>query len=119
METLEDFAQRVSNQAKCYFHKTQSGIISLKKFDNNDKRNMGCLGWISELKKRDLFRFETSKEKAVKAGVKDNFDAEKENMVYTEPGLVLYIGRGSFEEDFKSLITSIIAIMENILDRKN
>ncbi len=117
METLNDFAERISAHTACYFHITKSGVVvSLKKFDTTNKRKMGCLGWISELKNKDKFRFETSKDKAVKAGVETKFDDERENIVYGEPGVILFVDRGSDKSDFVKMTVAVKALMKNIID---
>lgn len=117
METLIDFAERIGTKTPCYFHATRSGSVSLKKNDTANKRKMGCIGWISELKNKEKFRFETSKDKAVKAGVETKFDAEQENIIFGGSGVILFVDRGSDRSDFAKLIVVVKALMENITEK--
>lgn len=118
METLIDFAERIGAQTACYFHVSKSGnVVSLKKFDTTNKKRMGCIGWISELKYKDKFCFAASKDKAIKAGVKTNFDGEQENIIYGETGVIILIDRGSDKSDFEKLILAVKALMENFIEK--
>ena len=112
METLIDFVKRISAETKCFFHVTKSGVISLKKNDTFERKDMGCLGWVSERKRQNKFCFQTSKNKAFMARVTERFDVEKENIVYAQPGLELYVDSGSHKGDYKNLIDTIKIMMQ-------
>ena len=46
------------------------------------------------------------------ARVIERFDVEKENIVYAQPGLELYVDSGSHKGDYKNLIDTIKIMMK-------
>ena len=69
MESLGDFVKRLSGSIGCHYHLNRSNVYSLKKSDTDKRGKMGVWGWVSELKRKDLFRIDTYKRLGDKAEV--------------------------------------------------
>jgi len=113
MESLGEFVNRFSGSVGCHYHSNRSNVYSLKRFDSNQKGKMGVLGWVSELKGKDLFRVDTYKRLGDKAGASDLADGIKENMHFNKEGIGIFfhVKRGGHGEDYQKAVESIRAIM--------
>ena len=75
MEIFSEFAERLSKDVGCYYHRTpKAPAYSLKKHNTNEKGRMGVLGWVSELKRINSFRIDSYKSLADIAGVTELAD---------------------------------------------
>ena len=76
MESLADFVERLCSDVGCFYHRTHSGIYSLKKYNINQRGRMGVFGWVAELKRTNRFRIESYKDLADRVGVTHLADEE-------------------------------------------
>ena len=113
MESLGEFVNRFSGSAGCHYYINRSNVCSLKKFDSDQKGKMGVFGWVSELKREDLFRVDTYKRLGDKADVSDRADGIKENMHFNKEGtgIFFYVKRGSQWEGYQKAVRALKAIM--------
>ncbi len=113
MESLEEFVNRLSKSIGCYFHLNKSGFHSMKKYNSNQPHQMGVLGWVSELKRKNLFRVDTYKRSGDKAGVSIFADGSKENMHFNKDGtgIFFYVEKGSQGEDYEKAVKAMKAIV--------
>jgi len=119
MERLKGFVERVSESIGCYYHLTGSGFYSLKKFESDQKGQMGVFGWVRELKRADLFRLETYEGLGDRAGVRDLADEVREGMHIVskkkDPDgkgttILFNVGKGSHGEDYQKAVRALRAI---------
>ena len=54
MEGLKGFVERVSESIGCYYHLNGGGFYSLKKFESDQKGQMGVFGWVREIKRGSI-----------------------------------------------------------------
>ena len=120
MESLKGFVGRVSESIGCYYHLTGSGFYSLKKFESDQKGQMGVFGWVRELKREDLFRIETYGYLGERAGVSDLADEVRGGMYITSKkkdpdgkgtGILFNVRKGSHGDDYQKAIQALRAIM--------
>ncbi len=114
MESLVEFVNRFSGSVGCYYHfLSHSNLYSLKKYDSARRGKMGVFGWVSEKKRRSLFRVDTYKWLGDEAEVSDLADGVKKNMHFNNEGtgMFFYVKRGSEAEDYKKAIRALKAIM--------
>jgi hypothetical protein len=119
MERLKGFVERVSESIGCYYHLTGGGLYSLKKFESDQKGQMGVFGWVRELKRGDLFRIETYEGLGDRAGVRDLADEVREGMHIVskkkDPDgkgtrILFNVGKGSHGEDYQKAVRALRAI---------
>jgi hypothetical protein len=113
MESLADFVERLCSDVGCFYHRTHSGIYSLKKYNTNQRGRMGVFGWVAELKRTNRFRIESYKDLADRVGVTHLAD-EEHNLGIFGPGvdgIFFYVERGSHGEDYKKAVTALKDIM--------
>lgn len=121
METLNEFALRLSRDVSCYYHSNSATkLYSLKKYDTNSRGKMGVFGWVQELKRKSLFRIDTYRFLAVKAGVAELGDEIKKGMHYISEkddlegkatGISNFVKNGSNGEDYKKAVKLLKAVM--------
>jgi hypothetical protein len=119
VESLKGFVERVSESIGCYYHLTGSGFYSLKKFESDQKDQMGVLGRVRELKRGDLFRIETYECLGDRAGVSDLADEVREGMHFIskkkDPDgkgtrILFNVRKGSHGEDYQKAVRALRAI---------
>ena len=112
MESLESFVRRLSESISCHYHPTHS-VYALKKFNSNIKGEMGVFGWVSELKRKNLFRVDTYMRIGDKAGVSGLADGIKEGMHFNKDGtgIFFYVKNVSQGEDYQKTIKALRAII--------
>ena len=110
---LEEFVMRLCYEVGCYYHKTQANYYSLKKYDTEQRGQMGVFGWVQELIRNKKYKISTYKILGDKAGVSHLANAVKENMHYSKRGigLIYYVEKESVAEDFRNTVKALKAIM--------
>jgi hypothetical protein len=112
VESLKGFVERVSESIGCYYHLTGSGFYSLKKFESDQKGQMGVFGRVREFKREDLFRIETYECLGDRAGVSDLADEVREGMHFISKkkdpdgkgtGILFNVRKGSHGKDYQKL----------------
>ncbi len=111
METLEEFVERLRALVGCYSHPCKSGNYSLKKFNTDIKKKMGVFSWVSQLKTIGVFRVDTYKKHADKAGVSELADGEDLNMHWGQPGVFFFVKKGSTCDDWQKALRVLKAII--------
>jgi len=112
MESLGSFVRRLSESIGCYYHSTQS-VYALQKFNSNIKGKMGVFGWVSELKRKNLFRVDTYIRLGDKAGVSGLADGTKEGAHFNKDGIGIFfcVINGSQGEDYQKAIKALKPII--------
>jgi len=119
VESLKGFVERVSESIGCYYHLTGSGFYSLKKFESDQKGQMGVFGRVREFKREDLFRIETYECLGDKAGVSDLADEFREGMHFISKkkdpdgkgtGILFNVRKGSHRKDYQKAVKAFRAI---------
>jgi hypothetical protein len=119
MERLKFFVERVSESIGCYYHLNGGGFYSLKKFESDQRGQMGVFGWIREFKRGDLFRIQTYECLGDKAGVSDLADEVREGMhsisKKKDPdgkgtGIFFNVRKGSYGKDYQKAVRALRAI---------
>ena len=119
MESLKSFVERVSESIGCYYHLTGSGFYNLKKFESDQKGQMGVFGRVREFKREDLFRIETYECLGDKAGVSDLADEFREGMHFISKkkdpdgkgtGILFNVRKGSHRKDYQKAVKAFRAI---------
>ena len=119
MERLKVFVERVSESIGCYYHLNGRGFYSLKKFESDQKGQMGVFGWVHELKRGDLFRIETYEGLGDRAGVSDLADEVRKSTYIVskkkDPDgkgtrILFNVGKGSHGEDYQKAVRALRAI---------
>ena len=120
VESLKGFVERVSESIGCYYHLTGSGFYSLKKFESDQKGQMGVFGRVREFKREDLFRIETYECLGDKAGVSDLADEFREGMHFISKkkdpdgkgtGILFNVRKGSHRKDYQKAVKVLKAVM--------
>jgi len=111
METLAEFVCRLSKSVGCYCHPCNSGYCSLKKFNTDIKGRMGIFAYVSELKRKALFRVDTWERFATRAGVTDRADEQRHDLMWGRPGVCFFVRRDSRGDDYQKAVNALIAIM--------
>jgi hypothetical protein len=109
METLQEFARRLSLSVECYFDPCKS-YFALKK--NNTRKNgkKGVFAYVLELRKTAQFKIDTWTQFADKANVTQLSDGEKDNLMWGSPGVFFFVRKDSTGDDYKKAIESLRAI---------
>jgi hypothetical protein len=119
VESLKGFVERVSDSIGCYYHLTGSGFYSLKKFESDQKGQMGVFGRVREFKREDLFRIETYECLGDRAGVSDLADEVREGMHFISKkkdpdgkgaGILFNVRKGSHGKDYQKAVKAFRAI---------
>jgi endonuclease III len=110
METLAEFVVRLSQSIECYSHFCNSGIFSLKKVDTDIKGRMGVFAWVSELKRKAIFRVGTDRDLAELAGVSELANGEKPRQDWNKTGVFFCVNKGSTDEDYQKAVRALRAI---------
>ena len=119
MERLKVFVERVSESIGCYYHSNGGGYYSLKKFESDQKGQMGVFGWVRELKRGDLFRIETYEAIGDRAGVSDLADEVREGMHIVSKNkdpdgkgtrILFNVGKDSHGKDYQKAVRAFRAI---------
>ena len=119
MERLKGFVKRVSESIGCYYHLNGGGFYSLKKFEFDQKGQMGVFGWVRELKRGDLFRIETYEGLGDRAGVSDLADevgggmhivSKKKDPDGKGTRILFNVGKGSHGKDYQKAVRALRAI---------
>ena len=120
IETLAEFAVRLSKSVGCYSHPCNSGYFSLKKVNTDLKGRMGVFGWVRELKRMNAFEISTYKRLGDKCNVTHLADKQVPGMHYVSKkddaggagtGIVFYVQRGSTGQDYQKAVQTLIAII--------
>ena len=120
MESLKGFVERVGESIRCYYHLTGSGFYSLKKFESDQKGQMGVFGKVREFKREDLFRIETYEGLGDRARVSDLADEVREGMHFISKkkdpdgkgtGILFNVRKGSHGKDYQKAVKALRAIM--------
>lgn len=121
MESFHEFTVRLSKDVGCYYHSTyKAPLYSLKKYDTDEKGNMGVFGWVNELKKVNSFRIDTYWYLADMAGVAELADVTKDGMMFiakkNDPerkgtGIAIFVKNGSSGEDYQKAVKVLKAVM--------
>jgi len=121
MESFHEFTVRLSKDVGCYYHSTtKAPLYSLKKYDTDERGNMGVFGWVNELKKVTSFRIDTYWYLADMAGVAELADVTKGGMHYISQkydpegkgtGISIYVKNGSSGEDYQKAVKVLKAVM--------
>jgi hypothetical protein len=119
MERLKVFVERVSESLGCYYHLNGGGFYSLKKFESDQKGQMGVFGWVRELKRGDLFRIETYEGLGNRAGVSDLADEVRKSTYIVSKNkdpdgkgtrILFNVGKGSYGKDYQKAVRALRAI---------
>jgi hypothetical protein len=119
MESLKGFVERVSESIGCYYHLNGGGFYSLKKFESDQKGQMGVFGWVREIKRGDLFRIEAYECLGDRAGVSDLADEVREGMHFISKkkdpdgkgtGILFNVRKGSHGKDYQKAVRALRAI---------
>ena len=121
METLDQFAARLSRQVGC-FYKSNKVTWSLKKYPSASRGRMGVFAWVGERKKSDRFRVSTYKCLADEQGIRDA-DEEKCGAQWVPKGqddgqangLAFYVRKDSSEYDFQKAVRALRVICANVV----
>ena len=119
MERLKGFVERISESIGCYYHLNGGGFYSLKKFESDQKGQMGVFGWVREIKRGDLFRIEAYEYLGDRAGISDLADEVREGMHFISKkkdpdgkgtGILFNVRKGSHGKDYQKAVRALRAI---------
>ena len=110
METLDEFVTRFSESVGCYYHKCRSGIFSLKRVNTDNRGVQQVFAWVSELKRKAIFRVGTNRDLAELVGVSELANGEKLRQDWNKTGVFFCINKGSTDEDYQKAVRALRAI---------
>ena len=110
MEDLRAFAKRISKDIRCYTKENRS-IITLTKNPSSHPKLMKAFAFIHERKKKQpSFWIAALKSLANEKAIQDA-DEVKENLIFTQCGLVYRIERDSSGGDYQKAVRSLKSIL--------
>ncbi len=110
METLPEFARRLSDSIGCYYHLCDSKYFSLQKYNTNISGKMGVFAYVVEMVRTNRFRIDVWEDKAERAEVAHLADGRKPTLMFGRPGVYFFVGRGSSGEDYRRTVTALRAV---------
>ena len=115
METQADFVIRLSNDARCHFHKNKTPRhYTIKKYNTMVHGEMGYLGWVIEKVRKNYFWLCLPKDLTDKANVSHLADKSGDGRIYQrgKKDASFYIVRNSRGEDYQNAVRAVSAIKE-------
>ncbi len=109
METLQEFARRLTLSVRCYSDPCRI-YVALKKNDTKENCKKGVFAYVLEVKKTARFRVDTWTRFADKANATQSGDGGKENLMFGSPGVFFFVWKDSTGDDYKRVVEALRTI---------